>query len=488
MAVTLSKGQKVDLTKTNPGLTHIVVGLGWDANFGGQEFDLDASAFVLGANGKVTGDQDFVFYNNPQGANGAVIYTGDNKTGIGQNDDEQLIVDLLRVPPHLQRVAFTITIHDGELRGQTFGQVRNAYVRVYNQQTGQELVRYDLGTNFQVETAIVAAEIYRHNGEWKFSATGSGFRGGLAALCNNFGIQVDQPAPVPVQPTPPIQPNPYQQQPNYNQNQYQQPNNYQQQANQYQQPNYQQPPVQQANPYQGNMNHQAPYGQQGFNNQGYNPHGGSHMNSHGFSCTKCGSTNVSVGKKGFGIGKAAIGGLLLGPVGLLGGFVGGNKIKISCNDCRYSYEPHASELSRMTSELKHQAMKLLQQNKSPEVLDAIVGALALVATADGYISPAEKNKVYQFINQNEELRVFGTSQVISRFDHFVFTLTSGSYTARPMVLQTVGRVRHKGELCRLIVRYSIALGYADGNFAPQEQQVVSEICRELGLNPVEFLY
>ncbi|MGG3562507.1 TerD family protein [Neobacillus rhizosphaerae] len=192
MAVSLSKGQKVDLTKTNPGLTNVVVGLGWDTNKydGGNDFDLDSSVFLLGENGKVTNETDFVFYNNPQGANGAVVHTGDNRTGAGDGDDEQVKINLTTVPANIQRIAFTITIHEADSRNQNFGQVSNSYARIFNEATGEELIRYDLGEDFSIETAIVVGELYRHNGEWKFSAIGSGYQGGLAALATDFGLSV----------------------------------------------------------------------------------------------------------------------------------------------------------------------------------------------------------------------------------------------------------------------------------------------------------
>ncbi|MBC8016658.1 MAG: TerD family protein [Sporomusaceae bacterium] len=192
MAVSLSKGQKVDLTKTNPGLKKIIVGLGWDTNKydGGHDFDLDASAFVLGDAGKVKDEKDFVFYNNPTGAQGAVVHAGDNRSGIGDGDDEQIKIDISQIPAEVQKIAFTITIHDAEARKQSFGQVANAYVRVLNEETGAELIRYDLGEDFSVETAIVLAEVYRNGSEWKFNAIGSGFQGGLSSLCANFGLNL----------------------------------------------------------------------------------------------------------------------------------------------------------------------------------------------------------------------------------------------------------------------------------------------------------
>lgn len=192
MAITLSKGQKVSLTKGNPGLKHIVVGLGWDTNKydGGFDFDLDSAAFLLDENGKVNADTDFVFYNNLKHSSGAVEHLGDNLTGEGDGDDEQVKVDLSLVPQNISKIAFTVTIHEALERRQNFGQVSNSYVRVIDEDTNQELLNYELGEDFSIETAIVVCEIYRHNGEWKFSAVGSGFEGGLEALCRSYGLNV----------------------------------------------------------------------------------------------------------------------------------------------------------------------------------------------------------------------------------------------------------------------------------------------------------
>ena len=192
MAITLSKGQKVSLTKGNPGLKHIVVGLGWDTNKydGGFDFDLDSAAFLLDENGKVNADTDFVFYNNLKHSSGAVEHLGDNLTGEGDGDDEQVKVDLSLVPQNISKIAFTVTIHEALERRKNFGQVSNSYVRVIDEDTNQELLNYELGEDFSIETAIVVCEIYRHNGEWKFNALGSGFEGGLEALCKNFGVNI----------------------------------------------------------------------------------------------------------------------------------------------------------------------------------------------------------------------------------------------------------------------------------------------------------
>jgi len=192
MAISLQKGQKVDLTKGNPSLKKLLIGLGWDVNKydGGHDFDLDAAAFLLGANGKVNSDEDFVFYNNLKHKSGSVEHMGDNLTGEGEGDDEEIKVDLTKVPANVEKIDFTVTIYDAESRRQTFGQVSNAYIRVVDDTNGKEIIRYDLGEDFSVETAVVVGEIYRNKGEWKFNAIGAGWSGGLAALGRNYGVNV----------------------------------------------------------------------------------------------------------------------------------------------------------------------------------------------------------------------------------------------------------------------------------------------------------
>lgn len=192
MSISLTKGQKISLSKECPGLSHFTLGLGWNPNkyVGSFDFDLDASVFLLGKNDKVTCDEDFIFYKNLDHPSGAIHHTGDDKTGGNSEDgdDEQIIIDLTKVPDNIQKIAFTATIYDAEERDQNFGQVSNAYARLVDNKTGKELLRYDLGEEFSIETAIVVCEIYRHNGEWKYTAIGSGFSGGLGAICQNFGI------------------------------------------------------------------------------------------------------------------------------------------------------------------------------------------------------------------------------------------------------------------------------------------------------------
>lgn len=193
MPINLSKGQKVSLTKDNPGLQRVVVGLGWDVNQfdTGTAFDLDAAAFLLTDFGKVQNSSDFVFYGNLEHTSGSVRHMGDNRTGAGECDDEQIMVDLSLVPSNITKIAFTATIYEAELRRQNFGQINNAYIRIYDEVTGQELLRYDLGEDFSIETAVVFGEIYKNGTEWKFNAIGSGYQGGLAALCAGYGVEVE---------------------------------------------------------------------------------------------------------------------------------------------------------------------------------------------------------------------------------------------------------------------------------------------------------
>ncbi len=192
MPVCLQKGQKVSLTKDNPGLKNVVVGLGWDVNAfdTGGDFDLDAAAFLLTDSGKVSNSNDFVFYGNLTHPSGSVVHQGDNLTGVGDGDDEQIKIDLSKVPDNITKIAITVTIYEPEKRKQNFGQVNNAFIRIYNEANGEEMLRYDLGEDFSIETAAVFGELYKSGSEWKFNAIGSGFQGGLAALCANFGVEV----------------------------------------------------------------------------------------------------------------------------------------------------------------------------------------------------------------------------------------------------------------------------------------------------------
>lgn len=171
----------------------MVVGLGWDVNQfdTGGDFDLDAAAFLLADSGKVSNQSDFVFFGNLEHPSGSVKHMGDNLTGAGEGDDEQIKIDLSLVPANITKIAFTVTIYEAEQRRQNFGQVNNAFIRIYNEANGEELLRYDLGEDFSIETAAVFGELYKNGDEWKFNAIGSGYQGGLAALCANFGVEVE---------------------------------------------------------------------------------------------------------------------------------------------------------------------------------------------------------------------------------------------------------------------------------------------------------
>lgn len=191
MAITLNKGGNLSLSKTDPTLTQVLVGLGWDARAtDGVDFDLDASAFLLGANDKVRGEHDFIFYNQPRSPEGSVEHTGDNRTGAGDGDDESLKIDLTRLPADVNKIIFTVTIHDAEARRQNFGQVQNAFIRILNNASQHEIVRFDLNEDYSTETAMVFGELYRHNGEWKFRAVGQGYAGGLRMMCHQYGINI----------------------------------------------------------------------------------------------------------------------------------------------------------------------------------------------------------------------------------------------------------------------------------------------------------
>lgn len=191
MTLSLSKGGNVNLSKQAPGLNKLIVSLGWDArSTDGTPFDLDASALLLKPDGKVRSDQDFCFYNQPQVAEGAIQHTGDNLTGAGDGDDETLNVELARVPAEIEKVVFAVTIYEADTRRQNFGQVSRAYIRIVNEQNGQELARYELSEDASIETAMIFGELYRNGADWKFKAIGQGFAGGLGALAHSMGVAV----------------------------------------------------------------------------------------------------------------------------------------------------------------------------------------------------------------------------------------------------------------------------------------------------------
>ncbi|MEU3496934.1 TerD family protein [Kitasatospora cineracea] len=191
MGVSLAKGGNVSLTKEAPGLTNVIVGLGWDVRATtGADFDLDASALLCSEAGRVLSDQHFVFYNNLRSPEGSVEHSGDNLTGGGDGDDEQIKVDLTAVPPHVAKVVFPVSIYDAENRHQSFGQVRNAFIRVLNEADGSEVARYDLSEDASTETAMVFGELYRYGSEWKFRAIGQGYASGLRGIALDYGVNV----------------------------------------------------------------------------------------------------------------------------------------------------------------------------------------------------------------------------------------------------------------------------------------------------------
>lgn len=191
MAVTLQKGQNVSLSKEAPGLKEVGFGLGWDVrSTDGGDFDLDASALILGENGKVLSDNHFVFYNNTTDPSGAVTHTGDNLTGAGEGDDERITIDVSKMPAETNKVVFVVTIHEAEARKQNFGQVGNAFIRAINSADNAEIARYDLSEDASVETAMIFGEFYRHGEEWKFKAVGQGYAGGLVGVAKDFGVNI----------------------------------------------------------------------------------------------------------------------------------------------------------------------------------------------------------------------------------------------------------------------------------------------------------
>ena len=191
MAISLTKGGNVNLSKEAPNLTNMAVGLGWNPRAtDGQAFDLDAVAFLVNESGKVRTDADFIFFNNLKSSDGSVEHTGDNRTGEGDGDDEVIKVDLSKVPADVSKVVFCAVIYDGQARNQNFGQVANAYIRIVNTQGGAEVARYDLSEDSSTETAMIFGELYKNNGEWKFRAVGQGFAGGLGPLAASYGVAV----------------------------------------------------------------------------------------------------------------------------------------------------------------------------------------------------------------------------------------------------------------------------------------------------------
>ena len=191
MAISLQKGGNVNLSKEAPGLKKLTVGLGWDPRAtDGVEFDLDGSAYLLNAGGKVRSDADFIFYNNTKSTDGSIVHTGDNRSGSGEGDDESINLDLDRIPADIDKIVFAVTIHDADNRKQNFGQVSKAYMRCVNADGQKEIARFDLSEDGSIETAMIFGEVYRSGAEWKFRAVGQGFKGGLGPLAKSFGVNV----------------------------------------------------------------------------------------------------------------------------------------------------------------------------------------------------------------------------------------------------------------------------------------------------------
>ncbi|WP_086251383.1 TerD family protein [Campylobacter devanensis] len=192
MAVNLTKGGRISLNKEAPGLKKILIGLGWDTNASdtGADFDLDASVFLLDSNAKVANEKDFVFYNNLSSSDGSVVHTGDNRTGEGDGDDESIKVDLSKISSSIKEIAIVVTIHEAAQRKQNFGMVRNAFIRLVNDETNTEIVRYDLEEDYSTETGLLFGRLYFKDNEWKFSAVGTGYKEGLDGFCKQFGLNI----------------------------------------------------------------------------------------------------------------------------------------------------------------------------------------------------------------------------------------------------------------------------------------------------------
>lgn len=461
MAVRLSKGQKVDLTKSNPNLKEIIVGLGWASNpaASSHNFDLDASAFLIGSNGKVKDENDLVFYNNPSGGQGSVKHSGDNKKGSGEGDDEQIHINLSAVPAYIERIAFTITMNEAQMKRQSFGDIKNSYVRILNASSNELLLNYELGQEFSIETAIVAAELYRHAGEWKFNAIASGFQGGLGALCHNYGLEVEED-----QSSPGVSSSGN--------------TGYGNTGN-----------ASFGNP--GSRSSAVPYGQNSPQAYGQNsaPSYGHPPDQGGMSCPRCHSTQVTAGKKGFGIGKALVGGVLLGPVGILAGFIGSKNMEFACLSCKERWSAASNtNTAQWLQKQTESARNVVSKYMGKDLTEALVAGSALVAMADGILEPSEREKLIEYFRTSQEMRGININEVDSRFNYFVQRLQSDQMMGKAEALRAIGKLASKPDAARLVVRLCCAIGFADGEFAPVEKKIVEEIAREVNLDPREFIF
>jgi len=451
--------------------------LGWSSSSAANSnnFDLDASAFLIGSNGKVKDENDLVFYNNPSGGQGSVKHSGDNKKGSGAGDDEQIHINLSAVPGYIERIAFTITINDAQARRQSFGDIKNSYVRILNASTNELLLNYELGQEFSIETAIVAAELYRHAGEWKFNAIASGFQGGLGALCHNFGLEVEEEQG--------SAGNSSSGNSSYGNN-----NNVGFGTSR---------PGTAAIPYGQNssqtygQNNSQSYANPGAQSYGQNsaPNYGHQQDQGGMSCPRCHSTQVTAGKKGFGIGKALVGGVLLGPVGILAGFIGSKNMEFVCLGCKERWS--AAGNTNTTQWLQRQtesARSVVSKYMGKDLTEALVAGSALVATADGIIDPSEREKLIEYFRTSQEMRGININEVDSRFHYFVQRIQNDQLMGKAEALRAIGKLASKPDAARLVVRLCCAIGFADGEFAPVEKRIVEEISREVNLDPREFIF
>jgi len=477
MAVRLSKGQKVDITKGNPNLKEIIVGLGWAPNpsASSSNFDLDASAFLIGSNGKVKDENDLVFYNNPSGGQGSVKHSGDNKEGSGDGDDEQIRINLSAVPAYIEKIAFTITINDAQKKRQSFGDIKKSYVRILNASTNELILNYELGQDFSIETAIVVAELYRHAGEWKFNAIASGFQGGLGALCHNFGLEVEED-----QGSSSARSSGNTSYGNTGNAVFENPGSGSSAV-----------PYGQNSPQAYGQSNSQSYGNNSSQSYGQNsaPSYRNSSDQEGMSCPRCHSTQVTAGKKGFGIGKALVGGVLLGPVGILAGFIGRKNVEFACLSCqeRWSAASNTNAAQWLQKQTEN-ARKVVSKYMGKDLTEALVAGSALVAMADGIIEPSEREKLLDYFRTSQEMRGININEVDSRFNYFVQQIQRDSMMGKAEALRAVGKLASKPDAARLVVRLCCAIGFSDGEFSPVEKKIVEEICHEVNLEPREFIF